>query len=200
MIRVMTQWIPVIGGLTTALIGALAVLLRARSEMAAKGNWERIKLLQEISERLAEDDLRSWIDQYTHLLIRSTAISSTRVKVGRFYAVFVPAGTVALAGGCIGLAGVVVDSVEITSIATIMFWAGLAATLLCMFIPLAPDLLPGVPRKQMNGELLALRKDILNSYTGVGRERGTTIASDMFAAFSASRKEKTESAGNEQKL
>ena len=197
MIKLMTQWIPVLGAVTTALIGAFVVFLRARAEMVTRGSWERIKLLQEISEKLPEDELCLWLDRYIRFLIHTTAIGSTRVKVGRFFGLFVPAGIITLAGGCLGLAGVIADDTELSSIATRMFWAGFVLILACFFIPLAPSLPLGVSSRRANGEALALHKEIVESYDGVGYGKGTSLASDIFDVLLATKRESGKSAANE---
>ncbi|UPG68667.1 hypothetical protein [Gordonia hongkongensis] len=81
----MTEWIPLIGGLATALIGALAVTVKARGDMATKGSWERIMLLIEISEKLPEGNLRLRLDQYRDVLVRGALLSSTRVRARWFF-------------------------------------------------------------------------------------------------------------------
>lgn len=179
----MTEWIPLIGGLATALIGALAVTVKARGDMATKGSWERIMLLIEISEKLPEGNLRLRLDQYRDVLVRGALLSSTRVRARWFLLLFVPGGILALTGSGIGLAGVIADDAAMESIAMSLFWTGFVVMLLALFVPMAPQLPPGAPRRKANRELIEFRRQVLEDFPNIESEKGLSIASDVLAAM-----------------
>ena len=181
--RHVTEWIPLVGGLATALIGALAVTVKARGDMATKGSWERIMLLIEISEKLPEGNLRSRLDQYRDVLVRGALLSSTRVRARWFLLLFVPGGILALTGSGIGLAGVIADDAAMESIAMSLFWTGFVVMLLALFVPMAPQLPPGAPRRKANSELIEFRRQVLEDFPNIECEKGLSIASDVLAAM-----------------